>query len=109
MRWKCKECHYVKHFTRAIPLEATGRWPRCKSPSFEAVLMKSNQVLGMEIVFYKEQFPMICSIRYTTARCLAYLFRPIIEEPNKMRLNTLVNFSKSKWLLGCGVWHVPQI
>jgi hypothetical protein len=109
MRWKCKECQYVKHFTRAIPLEATGRCPRCKSPSFEAVLMKSNQVLGMEIVFYKEQFPMICSIRYTTARCLAYLFRPIIEEPNKMRLNTLVNFSKSKWLLGCGVWHVPQI
>jgi predicted Zn-ribbon and HTH transcriptional regulator len=44
MRWKCKECHYVKHFTRAIPLEATGRCPRCKSPSFEAVLMKSNQV-----------------------------------------------------------------
>src|SRR6266542_2486791 len=38
MRWKCKECRYMKHFTRLVPLEATGRCPRCKSPSFQAVL-----------------------------------------------------------------------
>jgi transcription initiation factor IIE alpha subunit len=37
MRWMCKECQYTKHFTRAVPLEATGRCPRCKSTSFEAV------------------------------------------------------------------------
>jgi predicted Zn-ribbon and HTH transcriptional regulator len=37
MRWKCKECRYVKHFTRSVPLEAAGRCPRCKSISFQAV------------------------------------------------------------------------
>jgi rubrerythrin len=37
MGWICKECRYVKHFTRAVPLEATGRCPRCKGTSFEAV------------------------------------------------------------------------
>jgi predicted Zn-ribbon and HTH transcriptional regulator len=38
MRWKCKDCQYVKHFTKPVPLESTGRCPRCKSTSFEAVL-----------------------------------------------------------------------
>jgi len=37
MRWKCKDCEYVKHFTRPVTLEAAGRCPRCKSISFEAV------------------------------------------------------------------------
>jgi predicted Zn-ribbon and HTH transcriptional regulator len=37
MRWKCKDCEYIKHFTRPVPLEAAGRCPRCKSISFEAV------------------------------------------------------------------------
>jgi hypothetical protein len=36
-RWKCKDCDYMKHFTRPAPLEATGRCPRCKSTSFKAV------------------------------------------------------------------------
>ena len=36
-RWKCKECGYIKHFTRPASLEATGRCPRCKSTSFEVV------------------------------------------------------------------------
>lgn len=36
-RWKCKECGYIKHFTRPPSLEATGRCPRCKSTSFEVV------------------------------------------------------------------------
>ena len=31
MRWKCKACQYLKHFTRPVPLEAAGRCPRCKS------------------------------------------------------------------------------
>jgi predicted Zn-ribbon and HTH transcriptional regulator len=31
MRWKCKDCEYVKHFTRPVPLEAAGRCPRCKA------------------------------------------------------------------------------
>jgi predicted Zn-ribbon and HTH transcriptional regulator len=37
MRWKCKDCAYIKFFTRPVPLESTGRCPRCKSISFEAV------------------------------------------------------------------------
>jgi predicted Zn-ribbon and HTH transcriptional regulator len=37
MWWKCKDCRYVKHFTRPVTLEAAGRCPRCKSISFEAV------------------------------------------------------------------------
>ena len=24
MRWKCKACHYIKHFTKPVPLEAAG-------------------------------------------------------------------------------------
>jgi predicted Zn-ribbon and HTH transcriptional regulator len=29
-RWKCKQCGYIKHFTRPASFEATGRCPRCK-------------------------------------------------------------------------------
>jgi predicted Zn-ribbon and HTH transcriptional regulator len=36
-RWKCKDCGWIKHFTRPVPLEATNRCPRCKSVSFEDV------------------------------------------------------------------------
>jgi rubrerythrin len=38
MGWKCKACQYVKHFTKAVPLEAAGRCPRCKSTEFRAIL-----------------------------------------------------------------------
>ena len=38
MRWKCKACQYVKHFTKAVSLEATGRCPRCKSTEFRPIL-----------------------------------------------------------------------
>jgi predicted Zn-ribbon and HTH transcriptional regulator len=38
MRWKCKECRHVKHFTRPVPLEAAGRCPRCKSAEFTPIL-----------------------------------------------------------------------
>jgi predicted Zn-ribbon and HTH transcriptional regulator len=38
MRWKCKACQYVKQFTKAVPLEAAGRCPRCKSTEFRAIL-----------------------------------------------------------------------
>jgi hypothetical protein len=24
MRWRCKDCRYVKHFTQHVPLEAAG-------------------------------------------------------------------------------------
>ena len=37
MRWKCKDCEYMKRFTRPVMLEAAGRCPRCKSTSFEAL------------------------------------------------------------------------
>jgi predicted Zn-ribbon and HTH transcriptional regulator len=37
MRWKCKDCRYIKHFTRPVPLEAAGRCPRCKSISFQCL------------------------------------------------------------------------
>jgi hypothetical protein len=30
MRWKCKECQYIKHFTRAVPLEAAADAPDAK-------------------------------------------------------------------------------
>jgi predicted Zn-ribbon and HTH transcriptional regulator len=38
MRWKCKACQYIKHFTKAVPLETTGRCPRCKSAEFRPIL-----------------------------------------------------------------------
>jgi len=28
MRWKCKKCRYIKHFTRPVTLETAGRCPR---------------------------------------------------------------------------------
>src|SRR6266513_2885449 len=37
MRWKCKDCRYIKNFTRPVPLEAVGRCPRCKSISFQCL------------------------------------------------------------------------
>jgi predicted Zn-ribbon and HTH transcriptional regulator len=37
MRWRCKDCKYIEHFTRPVPLEAAGRCPRCKSISFQCV------------------------------------------------------------------------
>jgi hypothetical protein len=27
MRWKCKECRYIKHFTKPVPLETAGQMP----------------------------------------------------------------------------------
>ena len=38
MRWSCKACRYVKHFTKPVHLEATGRCPRCKSTEFKPLL-----------------------------------------------------------------------
>jgi len=38
MRWECKECQYIKHFTKPVPLEAAGRYPRCKSTEFRPIL-----------------------------------------------------------------------
>jgi len=37
-RWKCRDCRYVKCFTRPVPLEAAGRCPRCKSTAFYPIL-----------------------------------------------------------------------
>jgi len=34
MRWKCKDCRYIKHFTRPVTLETAGRCPRCKRTEF---------------------------------------------------------------------------
>jgi len=38
MRWKCKECQYLKHFTRPVPLEGAGKCARCKSTEFRPIL-----------------------------------------------------------------------
>ena len=38
MRWKCKDCQYIKHFTKPVSLETAGRCPRCKSTEFRPVL-----------------------------------------------------------------------
>jgi Zn finger protein HypA/HybF involved in hydrogenase expression len=38
MRWKCKQCQYVKHFTKPVSLETTGRCPRCKTTEFRPIL-----------------------------------------------------------------------
>ncbi len=37
MRWKCKDCNYIKHFTRPVSLEADGRCPRCESIWFQSL------------------------------------------------------------------------
>jgi predicted Zn-ribbon and HTH transcriptional regulator len=37
-RWVCKECRYVKHFTKPVLLETAGRCPRCKSTAFNPIL-----------------------------------------------------------------------
>ena len=37
LRWRCKGCRWVKHFTKPVPFEAAGKCPRCKSIEFEAV------------------------------------------------------------------------
>ena len=93
-------------FTRAIPLEATGRCPRCKSPSFEAVLMKSNASLGMEIVFYKRAIPDDLQHPGYDSPVLSVSIPPNYRVPNKMRLNTLVSFSKSK--LVARMWSLAR-
>jgi len=38
MHWRCKDCQYTKHFTRAVTLEAAGKCPRCKCTEFRPVL-----------------------------------------------------------------------
>ena len=38
MRWRCKACQYVKYFTKAVPLEAADRCPRCKHTEFTPIL-----------------------------------------------------------------------
>jgi predicted Zn-ribbon and HTH transcriptional regulator len=38
MRWICKECRYVKRFTKPVSLETAGRCPRCKSAAFNPIL-----------------------------------------------------------------------
>jgi predicted Zn-ribbon and HTH transcriptional regulator len=35
MRWKCKDCGYVKHFTRPVPSEVASPCPKCKSDVFQ--------------------------------------------------------------------------
>ena len=37
MRWQCKDCRWVKHFTRPVPREVAGKCPRCKWIAFEVV------------------------------------------------------------------------
>jgi predicted Zn-ribbon and HTH transcriptional regulator len=36
MRWKCKDCNYIKHFTRPVPSDVASPCPQCKSDAFES-------------------------------------------------------------------------
>jgi len=38
MRWVCKGCRYVKHFTKPVVLETASGCPRCKSTAFNPIL-----------------------------------------------------------------------
>jgi rubrerythrin len=38
MRWVCKECRYVKRFTKPVSLETAGRCPRCRRTEFTPIL-----------------------------------------------------------------------
>jgi predicted nucleic-acid-binding Zn-ribbon protein len=37
LRWACKNCRYIKYFTKPVPLEVVEKCPRCKCTSFEGV------------------------------------------------------------------------
>ena len=37
VRWRCKDCRYMKHFTRPVPLEAAGKCPRSRGISLQAM------------------------------------------------------------------------
>jgi hypothetical protein len=37
MQWRCTACRYIRHFTRAVPLEAALRCPRFKCTEFRVV------------------------------------------------------------------------
>jgi rubrerythrin len=37
LRWRCKNCGYIKYFTKPVLLEVVEKCPRCKSTSFERV------------------------------------------------------------------------
>jgi len=45
MRWKCKDCWYVKRFTRPVSLEAAGRCSRCKSISFQCLAWSGQSAI----------------------------------------------------------------
>ena len=38
MRWQCKGCQYMKHFTKPVSFETVSRCPRCKSTEFTPVV-----------------------------------------------------------------------
>ena len=38
MRWSCKECEYIKHFTTPVLLETAGRCPRCRGTELRPIL-----------------------------------------------------------------------
>jgi hypothetical protein len=50
MRWECKDCRYIKHFTRPVPLEAAGRCPDAKAFRFSAC--PESQGVALPRVFY---------------------------------------------------------
>jgi len=38
MRWVCKECRYIKHFTKSVSWKALADAPGCKSTAFNPLL-----------------------------------------------------------------------
>jgi predicted Zn-ribbon and HTH transcriptional regulator len=38
LRWRCKSCGYMKHFTRPMPAHVAPPCPKCKGADFQAML-----------------------------------------------------------------------
>ena len=35
LRWRCRRCEYIKHFTRPMPHDVASPCPRCMNGDFE--------------------------------------------------------------------------
>jgi rubrerythrin len=38
LRWRCRRCEYIKHFTRPMPESAAPPCPKCMATEFEPAL-----------------------------------------------------------------------
>jgi hypothetical protein len=49
MRWICKECRYVKHFTKSVLLETAGRCPDAKA---RPLILFYEKAASVRVVFF---------------------------------------------------------